>query len=291
MTASEKPSVPFETVSKHRCFGGTVGFYKHPSAVNACTMKFSVYSPPQAERGKVAVLYYLAGLTCTEETFMIKAGAQRRASELGLMLVAPDTSPRGVPIPGDSDAYDFGVGAGFYLDATQAPWSKHYNMYSYVTSELPALIDAHFQADPKRQGIFGHSMGGHGALTIGLKNPGNRYRSISAFAPIVAPKQVPWGVKAFTNYLGPERDAWSRYDATELVKGLTDAGSRPPILIDQGLGDQFLEQQLQPHLFEEACRDAGQALNVRRQPGYDHGYYFISSFIDEHLRHHARILG
>jgi S-formylglutathione hydrolase len=282
---------PFETVSRHRCFGGTVGFYKHASATNACTMKFSVFTPPQAERGKVPVLYYLAGLTCTEETFMIKAGAQRRAAELGLMLVAPDTSPRGVPLPGDNESYDFGVGAGFYLDATQQPWSKHYRMYSYITSELPALIDQHFPSDPKRQGIFGHSMGGHGALTIGLRNPGNRYRSISAFAPISAPKQVPWGLKAFTNYLGPDRDAWSNYDATELMKSKSGAQSRSPILIDQGLADQFLESQLHPHLFEDACREAGQALTLRRQPGYDHGYYFISSFIDDHLRHHARILG
>jgi S-formylglutathione hydrolase len=290
MTASST-AAPFETVSKHRCWGGTVGFYKHQSTVNACTMKFSVYTPPQAERGKVPVLYYLAGLTCTEETFQIKAGAQRRASELGLMLVAPDTSPRGVPLPGDSDAYDFGVGAGFYLDATQAPWSKHYNMYSYITSELPAIIDAHFPGDPKRQGIFGHSMGGHGALTIGLKNPGNRYRSMSAFAPICAPMQAPWGIKAFTNYLGPDRETWRQYDTTELMKTLPGATSRPSILIDQGLADQFLEAQLHPHLLEEAARDVGQTLNVRRQPGYDHGYYFISSFIDEHLRHHARILG
>lgn len=290
MTTTLTPG-PFDTVSKHRCFGGTVGFYKHVSTVNACTMKFSVFVPPQAERGKVPVLYYLAGLTCTEETFMIKAGAQRRAAELGLMLVAPDTSPRGVPLPGDSESWDFGVGAGFYLDATQEPWSKHYKMYSYVTQELPALIEANFPVDPKRVGIFGHSMGGHGALTIGLKNPGNRYRSISAFAPIVAPKQVPWGLKAFTNYLGPDRDAWSAYDATELMKKVANAPSRPAILIDQGLADQFLEVQLKPELFEEACREAGQALTLRRQPGYDHGYYFISSFIDDHLRHHARILG
>jgi S-formylglutathione hydrolase len=284
-------SAPFETISKHRCFGGTVGFYKHQSTVNACTMKFSVFTPPQAERGKVPVLYYLAGLTCTEETFMTKAGAQRRASELGLMLVAPDTSPRGVPLPGDSESYDFGVGAGFYVDATQAPWSKHYKMFSYVTQELPSIIDGHFPGDPARQGIFGHSMGGHGALTIGLKNPGNRYRSISAFAPIAAPRQVPWGIKAFTNYLGGDREAWSRYDATELVKSVSGAEKRSAILIDQGLADQFLETQLHPHLFEEACRDVGQALTLRRQPGYDHGYYFIQSFVDEHLRHHARILG
>jgi S-formylglutathione hydrolase len=283
-------SAPFDVISKHRCFGGTVGFYKHTSATNACVMKFSVFTPPQAERGKVPVVYYLAGLTCTEETFMTKAGAQRRASELGLMLVAPDTSPRGVPLPGDSDSWDFGVGAGFYVNATQSPWSKHYNMYSYVTSELPAIIDAHFPSDPGRQGIFGHSMGGHGALTIGLKNPGGRYRSISALAPICAPKQVPWGIKAFTNYLGNDRNTWDAYDATELMKTLPSPERRSTILIDQGMADQFLETQLHPHLFEEVCRDVGQALTSRRQPGYDHGYYFIQSFVDDHLRHHARIL-
>jgi S-formylglutathione hydrolase len=280
----------FDVVSRHRCFGGTVGFYKHVSTTNACTMKFSVYTPPQAERGKVPVLYYLAGLTCTEETFMIKAGAQRRAAELGLMLVAPDTSPRGVPLPGDSEAYDFGVGAGFYLDATQEPWSRHYRMYSYITSELPALIDANFPVEPGRQGIFGHSMGGHGALTIGLKNPGGRFRSISAFAPIVAPKQVPWGQKAFTGYLGPDRGQWDDYDSTLLLTKVKEPQRRPAILIDQGLADQFLEQQLRSHLFEEAAREIGYAVTLRRQPGYDHGYYFISTFIDDHLRHHARIL-
>jgi S-formylglutathione hydrolase len=253
-------------------------------------MKFAVYTPPQAERGKVPVLYYLAGLTCTEETFQIKAGAQRRAAELGLMLVSPDTSPRGVPIPGDSDAYDFGVGAGFYLDATQEPWAKHYKMYSYITSELPAIIEAHFPVDTGRVGIFGHSMGGHGALTIGLKNPGGRYRSISAFAPIVAPKQVPWGQKAFNGYLGPDKGQWDDYDATVLLSKMKDASRRSPILIDQGLADQFLDSQLQPHLFEEAAREVGYPVTFRRQPGYDHGYYFISSFIDDHLRHHARIL-
>jgi S-formylglutathione hydrolase len=280
-----------ETVSKHRCFGGTVGFHKHRSAVNDCVMKFAVFTPPQAEGGRrVPVLYYLAGLTCTEETFMIKAGAQRRAAELGLMLIAPDTSPRGVPLPGDSDAYDFGVAAGFYLDATQEPWSKHYRMYSYITQELPAIIDAQFPADPQRQGIFGHSMGGHGALCIGLKNPGQRYKSISAFAPISAPRQVPWGQKAFNGYLGPDRGQWEAYDSTELVKKVMDAAKRPPILIDQGLADQFLESQLHPHLFEEAAQSVGYSVTVRRQPGYDHGYYFISTFIDDHLRHHARIL-
>src|SRR5262245_23078354 len=280
-----------EAVSKHRCFGGTVGFHKHRSAVNDCVMKFAVFTPPQAERGPVPVLYYLAGLTCTEETFMIKAGAQRRAAELGLMLVAPDTSPRGVPLPGDSETYDFGVGAGFYLDATQEPWSKHYRMYSYITQELPSIIDAQFPADPRRQGIFGHSMGGHGAISIGLKNPGGRYQSISAFAPISAPKQVPWGQKAFNGYLGPDRGQWDQYDSTELMQKVADASKRPPILIDQGLSDQFLENQLHPHKLEEAASSVGYALTLRKQPGYDHGYYFMSTFMDDHLRHHARILG
>ena len=282
--------LPFEVVSKHRCFGGTVGFYKHASTVNDCTMRFAVFTPPQAEHTRVPVLYYLAGLTCTEETFMIKAGAQRHAAELGLMLVAADTSPRGVPLPGDSDSYDFGVAAGFYLDATQPPWARHYRMYSYLTAELPALIDAHFPTDPTRQGIFGHSMGGHGALTIGLKNPANRYRSISAFAPIVAPKQVPWGQKAFNGYLGANSGQWDRYDSTVLMRGLKDATDRPPILVDQGLADQFLAEQLRPELLEQAAHEVGYPLTLRRHAGYDHGYYFISSFIQDHLQHHARIL-
>lgn len=252
-------------------------------------MRFSVFAPPQAERGPVPVLYYLAGLTCTEETFMIKAGAQHLAAELGLMLVAPDTSPRGVPLAGDSDAWDFGVGAGFYLDATQDPWSKHYRMYSYVTQELPALIAAGFPADTKRQGIFGHSMGGHGALTIGLRNR-DRYRSISAFAPIVAPMQVPWGRKAFANYLGGDASTWRQYDATALMSEVQDAAQRPRILIDQGLADQFLANQLQPERFEEASARVGYPLTLRRHEGYDHGYYFISTFIEDHLRHHAEIL-
>ncbi len=279
-----------ETLSRHRCFGGTVGFYRHQAASTACAMRFAVFTPPRAEHGHVPVLYYLAGLTCTEETFMIKTGAQRAAAELGLMLVAPDTSPRGVPLPGDSDSWDFGVGAGFYVDAVQEPWARHYRMYSYVTRELPRLIEANFPADPARQGIFGHSMGGHGALTIALKNP-QRYRSVSAFAPIAAPMRSPWGEKAFGNYLGPDRDLWRAYDATELMSARRDGAWRAPILIDQGLADQFLEQQLHPHLFEEACRKAGQPLTLRRHPGYDHGYYFISSFIEDHLRHHAHQLG
>jgi S-formylglutathione hydrolase len=251
-------------------------------------MRFAVFTPPQTAR-PAPVLYYLAGLTCTEETFIMKSGAPRMAAELGLILVAPDTSPRGVPLPGDSDSWDFGVGAGFYLDATVEPWSRHYRMYSYVTRELPPLIEAGFGADPKRTGIFGHSMGGHGALTIWLKNPG-RYASVSAFAPIAAPKQAPWGKKAFTGYLGPDHGQWDEYDATELMRRVTDGTRRPPILIDQGLADQFLERELYPNLFEEACAQVGQRLTLRRQPGYDHGYYFISTFMEDHLRHHARIL-
>jgi S-formylglutathione hydrolase len=281
--------IPFEVVSQHRCFNGTVGFYRHEAASTACAMKFSVFTPPQAQSGRVPVLYYLAGLTCTEETFMIKAGAQRVAAELGIMLVAPDTSPRGLNIPGDSESWDFGVAAGFYLDATAEPWSRHYRMYTYVTQELRALIEAQFPADSARTGIFGHSMGGHGALTIALKNP-DRYHSVSAFAPIAAPKQCPWGQKAFSGYLGPDRGQWGNYDATELVSQVKDAARRPPILIDQGLSDQFLQTQLHPHLFEEACKKVGYPLQLRSHEGYDHGYYFISTFMQDHLVHHARIL-
>ena len=281
--------IPFEVVSQHRCFNGTVGFYKHEAASTACSMKFSVFTPPQAQSGRVPVLYYLAGLTCTEETFMIKAGAQRVAAELGIMLVAPDTSPRGVKLPGDSDNWDFGVGAGFYVDATVEPWSRHYRMYTYITQELRALIEAQFPADAARTGIFGHSMGGHGALTIALRNP-DRYRSVSAFAPIAAPRQCPWGQKAFSGYLGPDRGQWANHDATELVAGVKDAARKPPILIDQGLSDQFLQTQLHPHLFEEAAKKVGYPLQLRRHEGYDHSYYFISTFMEDHLVHHARIL-
>jgi S-formylglutathione hydrolase len=280
---------PYETLSEHRCFGGVVGFYRHGADTTGCAMRFAVFTPPHVTQGRVPVLYYLAGLTCSEETFMIKAGAQRVAAELGLMLVAPDTSPRGVPLPGDSDSWDFGVGAGFYLDATQEPWSRHYRMYSYVTRELPDLIDAHFPSDPVRRGIFGHSMGGHGALTIALKNP-TRYRSVSAFAPISAPRHSPWGQKAFSGYLGPDRGQWAEYDATELVLGLKDGPQRPPILIDQGASDQFLKRELYPHLLEAACAKVGQRLTLRRHDGYDHGYYFVSTFIEDHLRHHAKTL-
>jgi len=278
-----------ERLSQHTCFGGTVGFYRHQSVSTHCAMRFSVFTPPQAASRAVPVLYYLAGLTCTEETFMIKAGAQRLAAELGLMLVAPDTSPRGVGLPGDSDSWDFGVAAGFYLDATEQPWSQHYKMYSYVTRELPELIAANFPANMQRQGIFGHSMGGHGALTIGLKHP-QQYKSISAFAPIAAPMQCPWGVKAFTGYLGTDQTSWTQYDATALMLEVLNGKNRTPILIDQGLDDQFLLGQLHPHLFEAAAREVGYPVRVRRHAGYDHGYYFISSFIEDHLQHHVALL-
>jgi S-formylglutathione hydrolase len=275
-----------QTISEHRCFDGVIGFYAHPSRECRVTMKFAVYQPPAARQSKVPILFYLAGLTCTEETFMIKAGAQRLAAELGIILVAPDTSPRGAGIPGEEDDWDFGTGAGFYLDATQPPWSAHYRMYSYVVEELPQLIGAAFPADLARQGIFGHSMGGHGALVAALRNPG-RYRSVSAFAPVVAPMQVPWGQKAFRNYLGPNAAAWARWDATELVRRQK---LDIPILIDQGEADKFLAEQLRPELFEAACRASGQALTLRRHPGYDHSYWFVQTFVPDHLRHHAAAL-
>ena len=282
-------SEPFETISQHRCFGGTVGFYRHQAASTQSAMRFAVFTPPQAAHGAVPVLYYLAGLTCTEETFMIKAGAQRMAAELGVMLVAPDTSPRGLNLPGESASWDFGVGAGFYLDATEAPWSKHFRMYSYVTEELRALISAHFPADPARTGIFGHSMGGHGALVLGLRNP-QIYRSISAFAPISAPRQCPWGQKAFSGYLGADHGQWAEYDATEIAARVQDGARRTALLVDQGLADPYLAEQLHPHLLEQACQQSGLKLTLRRHEGYDHGYYFIAGLIEDHLRHHLRIL-
>jgi S-formylglutathione hydrolase len=275
------------TISKHACHGGELGYFQHPSKANDCDMRFAVYSPPQARTQPVPVLYYLAGLTCNEETFVTKAGALEHAARLGLMLVAPDTSPR-VQLPGDRESWDFGIAAGFYLDATQEPWSKHYRMYSYVVDELPSVVSRYFKAaDTARSGIMGHSMGGHGALTIGLKNP-DKYRSLSAFAPIAAPIQSPWGVKAFSGYLGAYRAAWSSYDATELVK----SGSRFPggILVDQGTADKFLDEQLKPGLFEAACRAAGQSLALNMREGYDHGYFFIQTFIAGHLEWHAKRL-
>jgi S-formylglutathione hydrolase len=274
-------------LSEHACYGGTQRFFQHDSAECAGPMRFAVYEPPQAQAGPVPVLYYLAGLTCTEETFPIKAGAQRLAAEHGLMLVAPDTSPREPRLPGDDASWDFGLAAGFYVDATQAPWSAHYRMYSYVTRELPALLQREFAtADTTRQSIMGHSMGGHGALVCALRNPA-QYRSVSAFAPVVAPSQVPWGHKAFGNYLGPNRGDWLDYDATNLVQKAPRADT---IVVDQGLGDKFLAEQLRPELFEAACDRSGQKLLLRRHAGYDHGYYFIQSFMAEHVRWHAAAL-
>ncbi|KQW37823.1 S-formylglutathione hydrolase [Rhizobacter sp. Root404] len=274
------------TLSEHACFGGVQGFYRHQSEETGTPMKFGVFVPPQARTAPVPVLFYLAGLTCSEETFAIKAGAQRHAAEHGLMLVTPDTSPRDTGVDGADAAWDFGTAAGFYLDATEAPWRTNWRMGSYVTRELRRLVLAHFPAREDRVGLFGHSMGGHGALTLALNNPG-LYQSVSAFAPIAAPMQCPWGVKAFTGYLGDDRAAWARHDATELVK----AGARvPPLLIDQGLADKFLAEQLHPHLFEAACAAAGQPLTLRRHEGYDHGYYFIATFMADHLAHHAKHL-
>ncbi len=279
---TDKPT----TNGTHRCFGGTVSFYSHDSEATNTGMNFAVYEPPQAADGPVPVLYYLAGLTCTEETFMIKGGAQRLAAEHGLMLVAPDTSPRGANIPGEDDDYDFGTGAGFYLDATAKPWSENYNMYTYVTEELRALILEHFPARENAQGVFGHSMGGHGALTLALKNP-DLYKSVSAFAPVCAPTRVPWGKKAFSNYLGPDEEDWKKHDASELVRTSSDDRH---ILVDQGTDDQFLDEQLSPNVFEKACEEAGQPLTLRRHEGYDHSYYFISTFMEDHIRHHAETL-
>ncbi|MBT8079103.1 MAG: S-formylglutathione hydrolase [Gammaproteobacteria bacterium] len=278
------------TLGEHKAFGGTVGYYRHASASNNCAMQFAAFVPACAPAEKLPVVTYLAGLTCTEETFMIKAGAQRKAAELRLILVAPDTSPRGEGVPDDPEgAYDFGLGAGFYLNATQSPWSRNYRMYDYVTRELAAQVVESFPADASRQGIFGHSMGGHGALTIGLRNT-DRYRSISAFAPICSPVNCPWGQKALGNYLGDDRAAWSAYDATELVRNPATSRPQNTILVDQGLADQFLEQELHPHLLEEACAARNVPLELRRHAGYDHGYYFIASFMDDHLQHHGTIL-
>jgi S-formylglutathione hydrolase len=278
--------MPLETVSESRCFGGVQGVYSHASEQTGCSMRFSVYRPPQAEAGPVPVLYWLSGLTCTEENFTVKAGAQRYAAEHGLMLVAPDTSPRGVGLPGEDEDYDFGSGAGFYVDATVSPWAAHYRMYGYVTKELPPLILDHFPGDAARQGIFGHSMGGHGALVCALRNP-ELYKSVSAFAPIVAPTQVPWGRKAFGGYLGPDEAAWRQYDACELIRGGARASE---ILVGQGTADGFLEEQLRPDLLREACGAAGQPLTLRMQDGYDHSYFFIASFVGDHIAHHAGVL-
>lgn len=276
-----------ELLSEHACHGGVQRFYRHDARAIGLPMRFSVYMPPGAGPLTPA-LFYLAGLTCTEETFAMKAGAQRAAAREGLMLIAPDTSPRGANLPGESADWDFGAGAGFYVDATEAPWNRHYRMYSYIL-ELQALAVAELGADPARTGICGHSMGGHGALMLALRNP-TVFRSVSAFAPIAAPMRCPWGEKAFGGYLGPDRAAWAPYDASALMAGMHNPFPQG-ILIDQGLGDKFLASQLHPEAFEAACTIAGQRLTLRRHPDYDHGYYFIASFIDDHLRFHRERLG
>jgi S-formylglutathione hydrolase len=274
-----------DIISQQHCFGGTQGVYQHHSTSNNGLMRFSVFTPPQIIQSKVPVLFFLAGLTCNEETFMIKAGAQRIASELGIMLVAPDTSSRNTGIDDATGDWEFGEGAGFYLNATQEKYRRHFNMHDYVTHELPHVIAKHFHADLTRIGISGHSMGGHGALTLALTYP-EKYRSVSAFAPIVAPSQVPWGQKAFSKYLVSTQE-WARYDACELVKQKQFKGD---ILIDQGLEDKFLANQLKPELFSTACEQHGQALSLRKHATYDHSYWFIQSFIEDHLRHHANYL-
>lgn len=280
-------SAKLERRAEHLCFGGKVGYYSHQSDCCNSEMRFATFVPPQAATKPVPVVYFLSGLTCTEENFTIKAGAQRWAAELGLMLAIPDTSPRQTGIPDEDKASDLGSGAGFYVDATIAPWQPFYQMYSYVTAELPTIIAANFPVIPEKSGICGHSMGGHGALVCALKNP-DRYRSVSALAPIAAPSQCPWGRKAFESYLGSDRTAWSAYDASKLVKQTQFEGT---ILIDQGGADPFLAQkQLLPEVFAKACEAAGQALDLRERPGYDHGYFFIASFIEDHLRHHAAAL-
>jgi len=278
-------------IAANRCFGGRQLRYSHASSALDCDMTFSIFLPPHAEEGdgsnKLPVVYWLSGLTCTDENFVAKAGAQRYAAELGLIVVAPDTSPRGEGIPDDPEgAYDFGLGAGFYVNATQAPWSKNYRMYDYIVDELPSLIEQSFPVDGTRAGISGHSMGGHGALTIALKNPG-RYKSATAFSPICSPLNCPWGEKALGNYLGPDRSAWAEYDTTALVAASKE---QLPVLVDQGAADDFLVEQLKTPLLEQACSDAGYPMTIRMQPGYDHSYFFISSFIGEHLAFHAGCL-
>lgn len=276
-----------ELIASQRCFGGQQNRYRHDSAVLGCEMTFAVFLPPQARPGaSLPVVYWLSGLTCTDENFTQKAGAQRVAAALGLVIVAPDTSPRGAHVPKDPEnAWDFGLGAGFYVNAKQAPWAANYQMHDYIVDELPALVESKFPVS-QRRGISGHSMGGHGALICALRNPG-RYESVSAFAPISNPTQVPWGIKAFTGYLGEDRNSWREWDACELIK---NASERLPILIDQGQADGFLEEQLKPESLVQAAKMAKYPLTLRMQPGYDHSYYFIASFIEDHLHHHAKAL-
>ena len=282
-----KPTTELETLAETRCFEGRQLRLRHQSSTLSCDMTCSLYLPPQAASEQVPLLYWLSGLTCTDENFVQKAGAQRYAAELGVGLVCPDTSPRGDDVPDDPEGdWDFGHGAGFYLNATRSPWNTHYRMYDYVVEELPALMEEHFAVDTQRRAVFGHSMGGHGALTIALRNP-ERYTSVSAFSPIVAPTRCPWGEKAFSNYLGDDREAWQDYDSCELIR---TAETRLPMLIDQGLADDFLEQQLKPELLEAACEESNYPVTVRRHPGYDHSYFFIASFVGSHIGFHAHEL-
>lgn len=282
-------SIKLNEQSAVRCFDGWLKTYSHPSKVNNCDMQFAVYLPPQAQTNdSLPVLYWLSGLTCTEENFMAKSGAQQFAAKHGIVLVAPDTSPRGEDVPDDPDkAWDFGLGAGFYVNATQAPWNKHYHMYDYVTKELPQLINDNFNVDANRVSISGHSMGGHGALMIALKNPG-KYKSVSAFAPIVAPTLCPWGKKALGNYLGDNPEAWRQYDTCHLV--VNNTSEKLKLFVTQGGSDPFLVDQLKPDLLEQACQQAEHPLQMERQPEYDHGYYFVASFIEKHMQYHANAL-
>ncbi|MBA2709379.1 MAG: S-formylglutathione hydrolase [Tatlockia sp.] len=277
-----------ELIEEHGCFGGRQFVYSHFSIQTHCTMQFAIFLPPKAKQQQVPVLYWLSGLTCNEQNFINKAGAQRLAAELGLAVVCPDTSPRGIDIPDKHDVIDLGVGAGFYLDATEEPWAKFYRMESYIGDELYKLVNQNFPVDSSRTGIFGHSMGGHGALTLALKNP-ELFKSVSAFAPIAAPMQSPWGQKAFSNYLGDDKALWKNYDACELIR--TKGWPHSTILIDQGSDDPFLKAELKPDLLQTACFDAGINLKLTMREGYDHSYYFIASFIEEHLQFHAKQLG
>ncbi len=279
-------SSDLQLISEHRCFDGFQRVYRHASKTTATQMQFAVFTPSHKEGEKFPALWFLSGLTCTEENFTVKAGAQKFAAQYKMILIAPDTSPRGANIDGEDDSYDFGSGAGFYVDATQPPWNRHYKMYSYITSELQQLVTANFQVDASRQGITGHSMGGHGALVLGLKNP-RLYRSISAFSPICSPKQCPWGQKALSGYLGDNFTQWDQYDAVQLIKN----GHRSnEILVDQGRNDDFLDEQLKPSLLSSVCSDFNQPLKLRMQSGYDHSYFFIASFIEDHIRFHAALL-
>jgi S-formylglutathione hydrolase len=276
-------------LSSHACFGGEQRFYQHDSHAIGLPMKFGVYLPAQAKKSTVPAVIYLAGLTCNEETFAFKAGAQRVAAELGIALVTPDTSPRGANVPGESESWDFGLAAGFYLDATQSPWAKHWRMESYLLGDLLSLLSIELPIDTKRLGITGHSMGGHGALTLALKHP-SIFKSVSALAPICAPTQCPWGQKAFKGYLGNDESTWQAHDATSLIQGHSLAPFKNGILIDQGLADKFLVEQLHPDLFANACAQVKQPLSLRKHTGYDHGYFFVTSFIADHLAHHAASL-